>query len=87
LFSTRADTSDPHHNRGEVIVIKMLVVAAVIGACGGAVAIGAAPVALAQGQYSNCTQAHKDGRWDIPQGDPDYWSGGDRDGDGIACES
>jgi hypothetical protein len=68
-------------------VIKTLVVAAVIGVCGGAVTIGAAPVALAQGSYSNCTQAHKDGRWDIPKGDPDYWPGGDRDGDGVACES
>ena len=34
-----------------------------------------------------CTQAHKDGRWDIPKGDPDYWPAGDRDNDGVACES
>jgi uncharacterized protein with LGFP repeats len=51
-----------------------------------AVAVGVAPVASA-GQYKNCTQAHQDGRYDIPKGDPDYWPGGDRDGDGIACES
>ena len=52
-----------------------------------AAAIGAAPVAAASGSYSNCTEAHQDGRYDIPKGDSDYWSGGDRDGDGIACES
>lgn len=68
-------------------MIKTLVVAAVIGACGAAITIGGAPIALAQGKYSNCTQAHNDGRWDIPKGDPDYWDGGDRDSDGIACES
>lgn len=53
----------------------------------GAVTAGIAPVASATGPYRNCTQAHQDGRWDIPQGDADYWPGGDRDGDGIACES
>lgn len=55
-----------------------------------AVATGAiivtSPVAAAASQYSNCTQAHADGRYNIPQGDPDYWPGGDRDGDGFACE-
>ena len=43
--------------------------------------------AAASGKYDNCTEAHQDGRYDIPQGDPDYWSAGDRDSDGIACES
>ena len=52
-----------------------------------AAAVGAAPVASASGPYANCTQAHKDGRYDIPKGDPDYWAGGDRDNDGVACES
>lgn len=46
-----------------------------------------APLASASGPYANCTQAHADGRYDIPQDDPDYWPGGDRDHDGIACES
>ena len=68
-------------------MLKAVIVAAVIAACGGAAAIGAAPAALASGQYSNCKQAHQDGRYDIPKGDSDYWSGGDRDGDGVACES
>jgi hypothetical protein len=52
-----------------------------------AVSVGVAPLAAAAGPYKNCTAAHQDGRWDIPKGDPDYWTGGDRDGDGIACES
>jgi hypothetical protein len=50
-------------------------------------AMGTAPAAIAGGPYANCTAAHQDGRYDIPKGDPDYWSKGDRDGDGIACES
>lgn len=44
-------------------------------------------MASAAGPYKNCTAAHADGRYDIPQGDSDYVSSQDRDGDGIACES
>jgi hypothetical protein len=65
----------------------MLVRAFFFAAAIAVAATGLAPIAAAAGPYANCTQAHKDGRWDIPQDDPDYWSGGDRDGDGIACES
>ena len=36
--------------------------------------------------YSNCSQAHADGRYNIPRGDPSYRSKLDRDGDGYACE-
>ncbi|WP_163801774.1 excalibur calcium-binding domain-containing protein [Mycolicibacterium sediminis] len=43
-----------------------------------------APAAIAARLYQNCAAAHQDGRWDIPEGDADYWSAGDRDGDGIA---
>lgn len=57
----------------------MVFVIAVAGA-------GVAPIASAR-PYKNCTEAHKDGRYDIPKGDDAYWSGGDRDNDGIACES
>jgi Excalibur calcium-binding domain len=64
-------------------MIRTLIVALAI-ACA---AIAAAPVAAAHGPYKNCTEAHQDGRYDIPKGDPDYWPAGDRDGDGIACES
>jgi len=59
-------------------------------AAGGALSaalLGLAPLASASGPYANCTQAHADGRYYIPQDDPDYWSAGDRDNDGIACES
>ncbi|WIM89787.1 excalibur calcium-binding domain-containing protein [Candidatus Mycobacterium wuenschmannii] len=45
-----------------------------------------APGAYAGGPYDNCKQAHADGRYNIPKGDPDYRSKLDRDGDGIACE-
>nr|WP_090275281.1 excalibur calcium-binding domain-containing protein [Mycolicibacterium komanii]CRL68256.1 Excalibur domain-containing protein [Mycolicibacterium komanii] len=65
-------------------MIKTFVVAAFVVT---APAIGLAPAALADGPYANCSAAHADGRYDIPQGDPDYWDGGDRDHDGIACES
>lgn len=51
------------------------------------IGIVAAPVASADPPYKNCTEAHQDGRYDIPQGDPAYRSKLDRDGDGIACES
>lgn len=64
-------------------MIRAIIVAAAIAGA----AVGTAPAVFAEGSYKNCTEAHKDGRYDIPQGDPDYWSGGDRDGDGIACES
>jgi hypothetical protein len=37
--------------------------------------------------YKNCREAHADGRWDIPKGDPAYRPGLDGDGNGIACES
>ncbi|MEB3981439.1 excalibur calcium-binding domain-containing protein [Mycobacterium sp. 663a-19] len=45
-----------------------------------------APMATASGPYRNCTEAHRDGRYNIPKGDPDYRPGLDRDNDGLACE-
>jgi hypothetical protein len=62
---------------------KLLVAALVVTAT----AMGAAPTATGAGKYANCTQAHDDGRWDIPKGDPDYFPKGDADHDGVACES
>lgn len=43
--------------------------------------------ASAEGPYANCTDAKADGAYNIPQGDPNYWPGGDRDNDGISCEA
>ncbi|KAA0093692.1 calcium-binding protein [Mycolicibacterium sp. P1-18] len=63
--------------------IRLVIASAAVAA----VAVGIAPAASAAGPYKNCTAAHADNRWDIPQGDPDYVSSQDRDGDGIACES
>jgi Excalibur calcium-binding domain len=37
--------------------------------------------------YKNCAEAHADGRWNIPEGDPAYRSALDKNHDGIACES
>ncbi|BCO84940.1 hypothetical protein MINTM011_32750 [Mycobacterium paraintracellulare] len=37
--------------------------------------------------YRNCAEAHAAGRWDIPEGDPAYRPGLDKDHNGIACES
>ena len=55
----------------------------------GAVVAGAAaaPVAIADPPYRNCSQARADGRHDIPRGDPAYAPHLDRDNDGIACEA
>ncbi|SLC56771.1 Excalibur domain-containing protein [Mycobacteroides abscessus subsp. bolletii] len=43
-------------------------------------------IAQADPPYKNCTEAHKDGAYNIKKGDPGYESRLDRDGDGIACE-
>lgn len=45
-----------------------------------------APSAQAGPPYRNCTEAHQDGRYNIPRGDPAYQQKLDRDNDGIACE-
>lgn len=37
--------------------------------------------------YRNCAEAHAAGRWDIPEGDPAYRPGLDKDHNGVACES
>ncbi|MGN6334567.1 excalibur calcium-binding domain-containing protein [Mycobacterium sp.] len=66
-------------------VIRALVVAAAAtGIIAGATVT--APMATASGPYRNCTEAHKDGRYSIPKGDPDYQPKLDRDNDGLACE-
>ena len=60
-------------------MLRKLVAAGVLTA---AVTIGVAPVANAL-PPPNCSSTS---RCDIPQGDPDYASRLNRDGDGVACE-
>ncbi|WP_407687148.1 excalibur calcium-binding domain-containing protein [Mycobacterium sp. HUMS_1102779] len=56
-------------------------VAAILGT-----GVSAAPAAQADPPYRNCSQAHADGRYNIPRGDPAYAPKLDRDDDGLACE-
>jgi len=65
------------------VFVRVVIASAAVVAC----AVGVAPAASAAGPYKNCTAAHADGRYDIPEGDPDYVASQDRDGDGVACES
>ncbi len=58
-----------------------------VAAIGVGVAVLLAPVAAASGPYSSCSEAAEDGVYNIPEDSDDYWPGGDRDDDGIACES
>ena len=60
--------------------IAVAVMAASIG-------LGLAPTATAVSPYENCSEAADDGVYNIPESSDDYWSDGDRDDDGIACES
>lgn len=50
------------------------------------IGVSSPPAAQADPPYANCTQAHRDGRYNIPKGDPAYQPKLDRDNDGIACE-
>lgn len=45
-----------------------------------------APTGLAGPPYSNCGDAHADGRYSIPSTDPAYRPDLDIDHDGLACE-
>lgn len=71
---------------GEAVGTVLRLIAVVSAAVAAALMV-AAPAANANGKYANCTEAHRDGSYDIPQGDPDYWPAGDRDKDGFACDS
>ena len=63
-------------------MIRAFIVAAAIAAA----AIAAAPVATAVGKYSNCTQGIRTGDTTSHREIPTTGHG-DRDNDGIACES
>ena len=60
-------------------LIALAVVAAGIG-------LGLAPAVQQRTLYESCSEAAEDGVYNIPEDSDDYWSGGDRDDDGIACE-
>lgn len=58
--------------------------------CAGAITagtLGLAPTAGAEQYFANCTEAKAAGYHDIPSTSEYYWPAGDRDQDGIACES
>lgn len=61
----------------------MLSTVVIAGPFVGGAAVGAAPMAVAAGSYENCTTAHQAGRYDIPKGDSDHWTDGDRDGEAL----
>lgn len=63
------------------LMASMGAVAAIVG-----IGVSVAPTAPAEPPYKSCTEAHKDGRYNIPRGDPAYQQKLDRDNDGIACE-
>ena len=63
-------------------MIRAIIYAGVMTIAG----FGLAPAIAAASPYANCSEAHADGRYNIPEGDPDYWEDGDRGGDGYACE-
>lgn len=65
-----------------LLVAALATVAAALGVEG-----TVAPAAQADPPYANCKAAAKDGRYNIPRGDPAYGQWLDRDNDGIACES
>lgn len=64
-----------------ILLAAMAVLAALLG-----VGITGASVAHADPPYATCKDAAKDGRYNIPRGDPAYGKWLDRDNDGIACE-
>jgi hypothetical protein len=71
---------------GPATALRVLLVALDIGTGALGVGVAVAPASAAGPPYKNCSEAHADGRYNIPQDDPAYSSKLDRDGDGIACE-
>lgn len=63
-------------------MVRVLITAAILAGA----AFGAAPTAFAGPPYKNCSEAHADGRYNIPSDDSAYQDKLDRDGDGYACE-
>jgi hypothetical protein len=64
-------------------MVRVLLVTAALGA----VAVGVAPVAVADQPFKNCTAARDAGYEDIPSTSEYYGEHLDSDLDGIGCES
>lgn len=69
------------------MTLRAFLAAMGVAAAVSAVDVATAPLAVAGPPYKNCSEAHADGRYDIPKDDPGYSPKLDRDHDGIACES
>jgi len=68
------------------MTVRVLLAAMVIGAAIVGLGVTVTPRVVAGPPYRNCSEAHADGRYDIPSDDPAYEPKLDRDGDGYACE-
>ncbi len=64
------------------MLVRSLITAAVLGA----IAVGAAPAAVAA-PWKNCSEARDNGDTNIPSNSDKYGPHLDRDGDGVGCES
>ena len=58
-----------------------------LAAAAGFTVLAATPALAVTSPYANCDAAAADDVYNIPQGDPRYAPGLDRDNDGIACEN
>lgn len=63
-------------------LVRMVPAAAVLVTAAG---VFVAPAASAE-PYPNCTEAHKNGDYNIPRSSDKYSPKLNRDGDGLACE-
>lgn len=75
-------SGDEFATEGEILIRSLFLVLAGVAA----IMLGAAPHAVAQQPYENCSAAARDGRYNIPSDSPYYGPWLDRDEDGIGCE-
>lgn len=68
------------------MIFRVFIGAMAVGFAATGVGVAVAPPSAAGPPYKNCSEAHADGRYNIPEGDSAYSSKLDRDGDGLACE-
>lgn len=70
---------------GEQNMFRFIAITAAVACIG--LCLAPSAVAAPGPVYANCTEAREAGDTDILVGSDAYWEDGDRDGDGIACES